>query len=209
MQTSIDTMGGISFAAVLAALLLGGGGGSSAPFEGLVDGAANFQETSVKRAQPSPDAIPPVRIASRSLMGKRFRLVDAFFMIDGIQVAHLTAPGKQELDLAGRALDVLLLRGQHTLTVVLVYQGRSVGLFSYMDSYRFRAVASYPFYLEKPPEGTPVINVLARERPGAFVPLEKKPMVDISAPFGFGVTPMTGVNHGTQVTVVPVNPPAR
>ena len=208
MQTNIETMGGVSFVAILAATVLGGGGGGGGPFDGLVDGQANFQETSVKRAQSSPDGIPPVRIEGRSLMGKRFRLIDAFFLVDGIQVAHLSAPARQELELAGRAVEVPLLRGQHTLTVVMVYQGRSVGLFSYMDSYRFRAVASYPFYLEKA-EGTPVIKVLARERPGAFVALEKKPMVDISAPFGFGVTPMTGVNHGTQVTVVPVKPPAR
>jgi len=187
-------------------VLAAGGGG---PFDGLSDGPTNFQETSVQRPPSSPDSIPPVRLESRSLMGKRFRLIDAVFLVDGIQIAHLTAAPKQELDLASRALEVALLRGQHTLTVVLVYQGRSVGLFSYMDSYRFRAVASYPFYLEKPVEGTPVIHVLARERPGALVALEKKPMVDISAPFGFGVTPMTGVNHGTQVTVIPLNPPAR
>jgi hypothetical protein len=204
MQTSIDTMGGLSFIAGLAGLLVAGGG----PFDGLEDGPTNFRETSVKREQPSPDSIAPVRIESRSLMGKRFRLIDAYFIIDGIQIAHLSAPPKQELDLSARRLEVTMRGGQHVLTVVLVHQGRGGGLFSYMDSYKFRAVASYPFYLEKA-EGQPVIRVLARERPGALVPIEKKPMVDISAPFGFGVTPMTGVNHGTQVTVVPVNPPAR
>jgi hypothetical protein len=199
-------MGGLVTAVIAGAWLAAGGG----PFDGLEDGPSNFQETSVKREPPRSEDIDPVRIESRSLMGKRFRLVDAVFVMDGIQIFHLTAPPKGELDLAARALEVRMNRGQHSLTVVLTYQGRSTGFFSYLDSYRFRAVASYPFYLEKvEADGRPLIRVLARERPGALVPIEKKPMLDISAPFGFGVTPMTGVNHGTEVTVVPVNPPAR
>ena len=195
-------MGGILIVGV-AALLLGGG-----PFDGLQDGPSNFQEASVKRQLPGPEDIDPVRIEARSLMGKSFRLIEAVYVMDGIQIQRLTSPPKGEVDLSARALEVRMNRGQHSLTVVLVYQGRSTGLFSYLDSYRFRAVASYPFYLEKA-ESRGTIKVLARERPGALVPMEKKPMVDISAPFGFGVTPMTGVNHGTEVTVIPVNQSAR
>ncbi len=177
------------------------------PFDGLPHPGSNVREASVRPAPPR-DEIEPVRIEARSEMGKRFRLVDAFFMLDGAQFAHLKASGKAELDIAARAMDVRLGRGLHSLTVVLVYQGRSVGLFSYLDNYRFRAVASYAFYLEKA-EGKPVIKIVARERAGATVPLEKKPTLDISAPVGLGVTPMSGVTHGTEVTVVPVNPPAR
>ena len=161
------------------------------------------QQTSTRSVLPVPDAIPPVRIEARSQMGKRFRLTDAFLVVDGIQVSHFQAQPKQELDLTTRALNVHLDGGQHTLTVILVYQGRSAGLFSYLDQYRFRAVTNYPFYLEKA-VGQPVIRILGRERPGANVPLEKKPTVDISSPLGSGITPMSGVTHGTEVTVMPV-----
>jgi hypothetical protein len=187
---------------LLAWVLLGGG-----PFDGLEDPASGVQEASVRRPPP-PDTIPPVRIEARSEMGKRFRLIDAVFMLDGTQIAQMKASDKQAVDLAARALEVRLGRGLHSLTVILVYQGRSVGLFSYLDKYRFRAVASYAFYLEKA-DGQPLIRILARERAGATVPLEKKPMVEIAAPHGLGVTPMSGVNHGTEVTVVPVAPPSR
>ena len=178
------------------------------PLDGLESAPATVQQTSARSVRPVPDAIAPVRIEVRSQMGKRFRLTDAFLVVDGIQVSHFQAQPKRELDLTTRALDVHLDGGQHKLTVILVYQGRSAGLFSYLDQYRFRAVANYPFYLEKA-EGQPVIRILGRERPGANVPLEKKPTVDISSPLGSGVTPMSGVTHGTDVTVIPVTPPAR
>jgi hypothetical protein len=186
-------MGGIW---LLAGMWLLGGG----PFDGLEDPGA-VQQTSTRREQPSTDGIRPVRVEARNQMGKRFRLIDAVFLVDGVQLAHLTAPARGELDISARALEIAMPRGQHALTVVLTYQGRSVGLFSYLDNYRFRTVSTYSFYLERA-EGQPVIKILARERPGFFVAIENKPMLEISAPFGFGVTPMAGVNHGTEVTVI-------
>lgn len=191
-------MAGISL--ILGLLLFAQG-----PLDAPPPAPVTVQKTSTTSVVPTPDAIPPVRIETRSQMGKRFRLTDAILVIDGIQVSHFQAQPKLELDLTTRALDVYLDGGQHTLTVILVYQGRSAGLFSYLDQYRFRAVTSYPFYLEKA-VGQPVIRILGRERPGANVPLEKKPTVDISSTLGSGITPMKGVTHGTEVTVIP---PAR
>jgi hypothetical protein len=175
------------------------------PFAGLGDPSSstqpNLQQTSVTQpGVPKRTQLRPVRVEARNEMGKRFRLVSAVFVMDGIQIANLTAPANQPLDIASKALEVTMNGGQHALTVILTYRGQSVGLFSYLDNYRFRSVATYQFYLE-PSEGQPIIKVLARERPGMFVSLENKPMLDISAPFGFGVTPMSGVNHGTEVSV--------
>ena len=45
-------------------------------------------------------------------------------------------------------------------------------------------------------------QVVARERGGMMVPLEKRPSMEIVSAPGFGVTPMAGVTHGTEVTVV-------
>jgi hypothetical protein len=133
-------------------------------------------------------------------MGKRFRLISAVYLMDGIQILNLQAPAKLEVDINSRALEITMPRGQHALTVILTYQGRSVGLFSYMDNYKFRSVSTYQFYLE-PADGQPLIHIVARERPGMFVAVENKPMMEMSAPFGLGVTPMTGVSHGTEVSV--------
>ena len=186
-------MGGIW---LLAGMWLVGGD----PFQVLED-RANIQQTSSTVQRPTSQGIPPVRVEARSEMGKRFRLVEAIYLLDGAQIAHLKAPPNQELNIAAQALEIAMPGGQHALTVVLVYRGRNVGLFSYLENFRFRTVATYAFYLEKA-EGRPSIKVLARERPGFFVAVENKPMLEISAPFGFGVTPMAGVSHGTEVTVV-------
>ena len=172
------------------------------PFEGLKD-PSNIQQTSVvqPRSKPPPrlDGVRPVRVETRNQMGKRFRLISAVFLMDGVQILNLRPPPTGARD-RHRALEITMPRGQHALTVILTYQGRSVGLFSYIDNYKFRSVATYQFYLE-PADGQPLINIVARERPGMFVAVENKPMVEISAPFGLGVTPMTGVSHGTEVSV--------
>jgi hypothetical protein len=162
--------------------------------------SSNIQTASIVRDTLSEARVRPVRIEARNDMGKRFRLIEVVYMVNRAQVLRVTAGPKEEVDLTTRAVDVPLGAGQNTLTVVMIFQGRGSGLFTYFDNYRFRTVASYPFYLERS-EAQPVIKVQARERPGFFVPVEKKPLLDISAPHGQGVTPMTGVTHGTEVTV--------
>jgi hypothetical protein len=158
------------------------------------------------RAAPPRDArllqmVTPVRLVARNMMGRRFRLVEARFVLGGTEVARLSAPAGKEVDLSAPVMVVPLHRGEHALTATLVFQGRNVGFFSYLNNYRYRVESTYSFYLEQT-EKQPIIEVVAREQGGVTVPLERRPTLEISSPMSAGVTPMGGVNHGTQVTVV-------
>jgi hypothetical protein len=195
LHTCLGDMGGIWLLAGMWLL----GADPSYPAPAPVE-PANIQPASIIRESMPEARFQPLRIDARNEMGRRFRLVEVVYMVNRLQVLKVTAGPNEEVDLSLRAPSVPLAGGEHTLTVVMTFQGRGVGLFTYLDNYRFRTVASYAFYLERSDQ-PPVIKVLARERPGFFVSMEKKPMLEISAPFGQGVTPMTGVNHGTEVSV--------
>jgi hypothetical protein len=147
------------------------------------------------------EAVVPVRLIARNMMGRRFRLVEARFVLGGTEVARLNARPGEEVDLSAPLMVVPLHRGEHALTATLVFQGRKVGFFSYLNNYRYRVESTYSFYLEQT-EKQPIIEVVAREQGGVMVPLERRPILEIASPLSAGVTPMGGVNHGTQVTVV-------
>jgi hypothetical protein len=166
--------------------------------------AAQIEGVRPRSAQPDTqvlEAVVPVRLVARNMMGRRFRLVEARFVLGGTELARLSAPAGQEVDLSAPLMVLPLRRGEHALTITLVFQGRKVGFFSYLNNYRYRVESTYSFYLEQT-EQQPVIEVVAREQGGVMVPLERRPTLEISAALSAGVTPMGGVNHGTQVTVV-------
>ena len=73
---------------------------------------------------------------------------------------------------------VPLRRGEHALTVRLVFQGRNVGPFSYLGNYRYRVETTYSFYVEQT-RRQPIIEVVAREQGGMMTPLERRPSLDI------------------------------
>jgi hypothetical protein len=163
---------------------------------------ARVQEPPPRREFRANVALVPVRVDARNMMGRRFRLIEARFVLGGVEVARLTAAPGQEIDLSARPIQALLGRGEHALTAVFVYQGRNLGLFSYLGNYRYRLEQTYSFYLEPGQSTDPAIQVIARERGGVMVPLEKRPSMEIASAPGVGLTPMTGVTHGTEVTVV-------
>ena len=147
------------------------------------------------------EVVVPVRMIARNQMGRRFRLVEARFVLGGNEVARLSAAPGQEVDLSSPFMVVPLRRGEHALTATLVFQGRNVGPFSYLGNYRYRVESTYSFYLERT-DRQPIIEVVAREQGGLMTPLERRPTLEISATNAAGVTPMIGVTHGTEVTVV-------
>jgi hypothetical protein len=147
------------------------------------------------------EVVIPVRVVARNQMGRRFRLVEARFVLGGTEIGKVTAPAGQEADLYSPVMVLPLRRGEHALTVNLVFQGRNVGPFSYLGNYRYNVESTYSFYLEHTTR-QPIIEVVAREQGGMLTPLERRPTLDIISNVGSGVTPMTGVTHGTEVTVV-------
>jgi hypothetical protein len=133
------------------------------------------------------EALVPASIDVRSDLGKRFRLVEAHVVLDGREVATRTAAGGQELEHAFRAYDGQVAPGAHNVDVTLVYQGRNPRFFTYVDDYQFRVESTAD--LNAPPGGGPAaVQVLAYERPGATVPVERKPMMEIKAAPGSKVT---------------------
>src|SRR5688500_8333367 len=97
--------------------------------------SSNIQPASIVR-QAAPDArVRPVRIEARNEMGRRFRLVEVVYLVNRAQVLRVTAGPKEEVDLWSRTLDVPLGFGENSLTVVMTFQGRSSGLFTYLDNY--------------------------------------------------------------------------
>jgi hypothetical protein len=129
----------------------------------------------------------------RNEMGKRFRLTEAILLLDDKEVAHRTAAAGRELEPAFRlwasgdapingservAIDGLLRPGEHAVTVALVYEGRNVGPFTYLDNYKYRAESSFAFTVASGNRPA-AIQVVARERKGANVPPESRPVLTI------------------------------
>jgi hypothetical protein len=140
-----------------------------------------------RRADQTAPSIP-AQIEVQNQMGKRFKLVEAAVYVDGIEVAHRKAAGGQELENRFHAYDGAITPGGHALVVELTYEGRNVGPFTYLDNYRFRVDSSYAFSAQAS-DRPASLQVVARERKGANVPMEQRPMVEIAPAEGSGAWP--------------------
>lgn len=140
----------------------------------------------VETQRVAPPENVPGTVRLRSEMGRRYRLVEATVAMDGEQVAYRRAPDGSELQREFNLYQGPMVPGRHAVNVILVYQGRNAGLFNYMDDYTFRVQSSYAF--EATADRPAVLDVVAKERKGISVPLEQKPMLEISAAPGSGAT---------------------
>jgi hypothetical protein len=140
-----------------------------------------------RRADETAPSIP-AQIEVQNQMGKRFKLVEAAVYLDGIEVAHRKAVGGKELENRFHAYDGAISPGGHAVAVELTYEGRNVGPFTYLDNYRFRVDSSYAFSAQVS-DRPASLQVVARERKGANVPMEQRPMVEIAPAEGSGAWP--------------------
>jgi hypothetical protein len=154
-------------------------------------------------AQPVKGAAVPVQVVVRNDMGNHFRLVEARVVLDDTEVVHQNASGKQELEPSFGALETPVKPGPHALTATLVYEGRNTGPFSYLDNYRYKVQTTYPFELAEGGD-TVAIQVVAHERQGANLRLENRPVLEVMAAPGSGVTPMPGVTQSAGRNIVHV-----
>jgi len=143
----------------------------------------------------------PVRVFVRNEMGGRFKLVEARVVLDETEVVHQNASGKKELERSFSALETPIKPGSHALTATLVYEGRNAGPFSYLDNYRYKVQTSYPFELAEG-EDPAAIHIVAHERGGANLRLERRPILEVMAAPGSGVTPMPGVTEASGQNIV-------
>jgi hypothetical protein len=120
-------------------------------------------------------------------MGKRFRLVEIRVVMDGQELSHRLAAKGTELDAQQRLYEGDVTPGLHNLTVTLSYEGRNTGPFTYLDDYKFRLESTGTFMAQE--VGRPAsIEVLAYQKPGATVPVEQKPTMEIKAVPGSGMS---------------------
>jgi hypothetical protein len=146
-------------------------------------------------ANPVPDATLPLTVDVSSNMGRRFKLIEALVVMDGREISRRVAAAGQELEQQFRLYEGEVAPGPHAVLVTLVYEGRNMGLFTYLDDYKIRVRSSAEFVAQDRAH-PPTVQVLAYERSGLTIPLEKRPTMEIKtgtvAPAGTalrGVTP--------------------
>jgi len=122
----------------------------------------------------------PATVDVQSSMAKRFKLMEVRVAIDGQDVAHRVAARGQELEQQFRAYEGDVSPGQHHVTVNLVFEGRNVGIFTYMDDYKIRMQSSGDFMAQDRAHPA-TVQVLAYERSGVTIPVEKRPTMEIKA----------------------------
>jgi hypothetical protein len=125
-----------------------------------------------------PETTLPATVDVRSDMGKRFKLIEARVVMDGRELAHRVASKGQELEQQFRAYEGEVGPGVHQVTVQLVYEGRNVGIFTYMDDYKIRLQSSAEVTVQDRAHPA-AVQVLAYEKPGFTVPVEQKPTMEI------------------------------
>ena len=132
-------------------------------------------------------------------MSSAFRLVRALFVLDG-QVQY------QRADDTGALADQKTIpiftgsvpAGDHTVSVLLNFQGNGYGVFTYLRGYKFEVKSSHSFTSV---EGkTLTITATALEKGGVTTPLEQRPAIEWHekvAPLGgpAGGTPAAGGGH--------------
>jgi len=115
-------------------------------------------------------------ISFRNEMGTSFRLNKAVFLLDGGPVFNKS---DQSGSLADREKIELfegpVTPGEHTLSVVLHYQGHGYGIFSYLKGYAFKTRSSYTFTVN---EGKSIeVEIVGFEKGDPTTPLEERPAV--------------------------------
>jgi hypothetical protein len=116
-----------------------------------------------------------VRITHADEMSDTYRLVRVAFAIDGARVYLRSDPDGVEGPGDVEIFDGAIPAGDHVLGVELEYRGRGYGVFSYLESYRFRVTSSHTFHAV-PGEHLDV-RVVGYEDGRPFVSVDEAPAV--------------------------------
>src|SRR5262245_58806643 len=111
-----------------------------------------------------------VTIRHESEAGRSLRLTKARYFLNGMPIEARE----------GTVFDGLLGPGSHTLSVVLVYQGKRVGPFSYLEGYKLTVRARHEFVVG---QSKPLaITIRSHERSGITTDLAARPAVEFTIP---------------------------
>jgi hypothetical protein len=110
-------------------------------------------------------------------MSGAFKLVKALVILDGAVQYNATDESgamadKKEIAIFSGSVNP----GDHTISVVLNFQGHGFGLFTYLRGYKFEVKSSHSFTAL---EGKNVlVTAVAHEKGGVTTPLEQRPSVE-------------------------------
>jgi hypothetical protein len=119
-------------------------------------------------------------------MSNAFRLVRALFVLDGaVQYNKSDDTGslaeQKEIPIFSGSIPP----GDHTVQVLLQFQGNGYGVFSYLKGYHFEVRSSHSFTAV---EGrTLTLQIIAYEKGGVTTPLEERPAVRFTEKVAAGV----------------------
>jgi hypothetical protein len=126
----------------------------------------------VAAVAPTPTAYATVSF--RNDVGKKLRLVEAQFTMDGKKVPVVLTnaePGKSYIIVSGAVNP-----GPHIVSARLTYQGDR-GVFSYMKGYKLNVQSQQ--LLTAPADRTVTFTVVGRENKGLTVPLDKRVVITL------------------------------
>jgi hypothetical protein len=120
-------------------------------------------------------------------MSSAFKLVRALFVLDGaVQYNKSDDSGalaeQKEIPIFSGSIPP----GDHTVQILLQFQGSGYGVFSYLKGYHFEARSSHSFTAV---EGkTLTLQIIAYEKGGVTTPLEERPAVRFNEKIAVGVS---------------------
>jgi hypothetical protein len=137
-------------------------------------------------------------------MSSAFKLVRALFVLDGaVQYNKSDDSGalaeQKEIPIFSGSIPP----GDHTVQILLQFQGSGYGVFSYLKGYHFEARSSHSFTAV---EGkTLTLQIIAYEKGGVTTPLEERPAVRFNEKIAAGVSGSQGNAGGGKAPAVSTN----
>lgn len=138
-------------------------------------------------------------------MSSAFRLVRALFVLDGaVQYNKSDDTGSLADQKQIPIFSGSIPPGDHTVQVLLQFQGNGYGVFSYLRGYHFEVRSSHSFTAV---EGkTLTLQIIAYEKGGVTTPLEERPAVRFTEKVAAGVSGPGGTPGTTPAGPVSVAP---
>jgi hypothetical protein len=133
-------------------------------------------------------------------MSSAFKLVRALFVLDGaVQYNKSDDSGalaeQKEIPIFSGSIPP----GDHTVQILLQFQGSGYGVFSYLKGYHFEARSSHSFTAV---EGkTLTLQIIAYEKGGVTTPLEERPAVRFNEKISAGVAGQSAGGGGKSPAV--------
>ncbi|MEQ9496989.1 MAG: dihydrolipoamide acetyltransferase [Deltaproteobacteria bacterium] len=140
-------------------------------------------------------------IEHNNAMSSNFELERAVYTLDGgVIFSKENTDGSLDEAKSFELYNGPITPGQHIIEVSLVYRGKSVGVFTYLDGYKFKVDSRYPLNV---PEGKETrLNIVAYERSDISLDTSDRLDVRYDVEIGVGARPKTE----TQPATVPETP---